>query len=74
MSVRMVFVLVLSLALILLVAQNTAPVPARFLWFTAELPTVLLLFLAAAGGFVLGLLVPLLGRARSRTRNKRSGT
>ena len=65
MSAKMIAVLVLSLALLLLVVQNTAPVPARFLWFKAELPTILLLFLAAVGGFILGLLVPLLGRRRA---------
>lgn len=59
---KLVIILVISIALILLVVQNTAPVEARFMWLTAEVPAVLLLFLAAAGGFALGLLVALLGR------------
>ncbi len=54
--------LTLGLALALLVAQNTAPVRARFLWLSAEIPAIVLLFLAAAGGFFSGLLVALLLR------------
>lgn len=57
---KVAFLLTLSLALLLLVAQNTAPVHARFLWLTAEIPAIVLLFLTAAGGFVSGLLVALL--------------
>jgi uncharacterized integral membrane protein len=63
---KLMFVLVLSLALVLLVAQNTAPVQGRFLWMTAEVPAVLLLFLTASGGFVAGLLVALLARGGSK--------
>jgi uncharacterized integral membrane protein len=59
---KLVIILVISIALILIVVQNTAPIQARFLWLAAEVPAILLLFLTAAGGFALGLLVALLGR------------
>lgn len=52
-------ILGLSLALVLLVVQNTSPVRGRFLWYSAEVPAILLLVLTAAGGFILGLLVAL---------------
>lgn len=66
-KVKLVSVLVLSFALVLVVAQNTAPIEARFLWMAAEIPAILLLFLTAIGGFVVGILTSLLvGRSRQR--------
>ena len=59
-KVKLAFLLILSVALVLLVAQNTAPVQARFLWLKSEIPVIVLLFLTSAGGFVAGLLVALL--------------
>jgi uncharacterized integral membrane protein len=61
-SFKLVMILLISLLLILVVVQNTTPVQARFLWLSAEVPAILLLFLTAAGGFALGLLVALLGK------------
>lgn len=59
-TIKLVLLLMLAVALALVVFQNTAPVQMRFLWLRAEVPAVLLLFLTAAGGFILGLLVALL--------------
>lgn len=59
-TVKLVLLLVLAAALALVVFQNTAPVRMRFLWLTGEVPAVLLLFLTAAGGFIMGLIVALL--------------
>lgn len=58
--IKLVALLILSLTLVLLVVQNTAPMQAHFLWLTAEVPVILLLFLAAVGGFVSGLLIAVL--------------
>jgi uncharacterized integral membrane protein len=58
-KVKIGAILALSLALILVVVQNTTPVQSRFLWFSAEVPAILLLVLTTAGGFILGLLVVL---------------
>ena len=52
-----VMILTLSVALVLVVVQNTTLVEGRFLWFAAEVPVILLLVLTAAGGFILGLVV-----------------
>ena len=55
-SIKHAILLTLGLSLALIIIQNTAPVQTRFLWFTAELPAIVLLFLTAAAGFVSGLL------------------
>lgn len=57
---KLISLVVLSLALILIVAQNTASVQARFLWFKGELPAIVLLILMVVGGFILGLFVAIL--------------
>ena len=67
-TVKLVLILVLSLALVLVVIQNTASVQGRFLWFTAEMPAILLLFLTAAGGFVLGLFVALFVKSGAKSK------
>ncbi len=67
-KVKLGFLLALSLALVLLVAQNTDPVHARFLWFAAEIPAIVLLFLTAAGGFVAGLLVAILLKSDAQSK------
>lgn len=69
-SLKLIVILILSLAMVLLVLQNTTRIQAHFLWYTVEMPAVVLLFLMGAGGFVLGLLVTLLvrmGGERART-------
>lgn len=66
---KLALLVTLSIALLLLVAQNTDPVHARFLWLTAEVPAIILLFLTAAGGFVAGLLVALLVKRNPQARS-----
>lgn len=66
-GIKLALLLTLSLALVLVVIQNTAPVQARFLWFTAEVPAIVLLFLTAAAGFIAGLLVALLIRSGTKS-------
>jgi uncharacterized integral membrane protein len=56
-KVKLAAILALSIVLLLIVAQNTAPVQGYFLWFTAEMPVIVLLLLTAAIGFMLGLIV-----------------
>lgn len=64
--VKIGIVLGLSVVLVLLIAQNTAPVPGRFLWFAGEVSAVVLLILSATVGFILGLLVALFTRREAR--------
>ncbi len=68
-TVKLIVVLILSLGLVLITAQNTDPFEAQFLWFRAEVPAILLLFLTAVGGFILGLLVALISGLKSRSRS-----
>jgi len=68
-TVKVVLVLTISIALVLVVVQNTVPVQARFLWFTAEMPVILLLFLTTAGGFALGLIVALLAMSGVKSKS-----
>jgi len=49
-TVKLIVILAVSLALVLVVAQNRAPVQTSFLWFNAEMPAILLLLLTGAGG------------------------
>lgn len=69
-QVKLTILVAIGLIVMLLVVQNTAPVQARFLWMTAEIPAVVLLFLTAAGGFVAGLLVALLVKRGSKVASK----
>ena len=66
-SIKLVFLLIVSFALVLVVVQNNAPIQARFLWFAAEVPVIVLLFLTAAGGFVSGLLAALLVKSGAKS-------
>lgn len=65
---KLALLVTVSLALVLLVAQNTAPIQARFLWMTVETPAIVLLFLTAVGGFVSGLLVAILVKRDARPK------
>ncbi len=68
-KVKIVFIILISVALVLLAVQNTAPIQTRFLWLSAELPAVLLLFLTAIGGFIVGLLVALFMRKTPKSKS-----
>ena len=67
---KLVSILVISVILALVVIQNTTPVQGRFLWFTAEVPVIVLLFLTVAGGFVLGVLVAMFVKSGAKTKPK----
>lgn len=73
-TIKLVIILILSFAIVLLVAQNTAPTQAHFLWLTAEVPVILLLFLTAAVGFVLGLLVALFVKGDAKAKQEKGWT
>lgn len=67
-NIKRIAILLLVLALGALLFQNRAPVHTRFLMVTVEMPLILLLVLAAAGGFCLGLLVTLIGRSKAKAK------
>ena len=66
-KVKTLFLALIVISLVLVISQNTQPVTGRFLWFSADIPMVLLLALTSAGGFILGLLTPLLIRRKENS-------
>jgi uncharacterized integral membrane protein len=67
---KVIILLILLVVLIVVVVQNTAPVQARFFWLTAEIPAVVLLFLTAVVGFILGLIVALLIKNGKKSKER----
>ncbi|RMH15205.1 MAG: LapA family protein [Acidobacteria bacterium] len=67
-NLKLTAVLLLSAALVIVALQNREPVEIHFLFTTTSMPQVLLLFLTAAGGFCVGLLVALLAFRRRKGR------
>lgn len=65
-KIKLALLIMLVIALILIVVQNTAPVHAKFLLLSTEMPIFVLLFLMAAGGFVAGLLTGLFVKSGAR--------
>jgi len=59
-SFKLLFLLVLVIALAAFVLQNQATLPVRFLWLAGEVPGIILLLLTAAAGFIVGITVALL--------------
>jgi uncharacterized integral membrane protein len=68
-EMKLAVLLLISLGVVLMVIQNTAPVQARFLWLTAEIPVIVLLFVTAVGGFVAGLLAAFLIKRGPQVRS-----
>lgn len=66
-KLKLILIVIFSIAIALVILQNTARVQAHFLWFTAEMPVILLLFVTAVGGFVLGFFVALLKKGNAKS-------
>jgi len=64
--VKQVALVVLGIFLAVVILQNTAPVRVQFLWMSGQMATILLLFLTAAGGFAMGVIVTLLLKGRGK--------
>jgi uncharacterized integral membrane protein len=52
------------------VLQNQASWQVHFLWLTGEVPGIVLLFLTAAAGFVMGIAVALLVKRGNKHKQK----
>ena len=68
-KLKLILIVIFSIAIALVILQNTARVQAHFLWFTAEMPVIVLLFVTAVGGFVLGFFVALLKKGNAKSRS-----
>lgn len=71
-NLKIIALLTLGVLLILIVVQNTAPVQARILWFEAELPVIVLLFVVAIGAFVAGILLSMVRSKKKTSASRRS--
>jgi uncharacterized integral membrane protein len=63
---KLILLLVLVATVSAVVLQNQASWEVRFLWMTGNVPGVVLLFLTAAAGFVVGTTVTLLMKREPR--------
>ncbi|MCF8145241.1 MAG: LapA family protein [Deltaproteobacteria bacterium] len=70
-TAKLVSLLVLAMALVVVIFQNTSPVQIRFLWLSGGVPIVLLLLMTAVGGFVMGLIVAMLIKGGANSKNSR---
>jgi len=68
-KLKLVLIIIFTIAVALVILQNTARVQAHFLWFTAELSVILLLFSTAVGGFVLGFFTALLKKGPAKSKS-----
>jgi uncharacterized integral membrane protein len=59
-TLNMFLIFIIGLGLIIVAAQNTAPIEIRFLWFSAKVPIIILMLIVIAMGFALGFLVPVI--------------
>lgn len=71
-NLKIIALLALGISLIIIVVQNTAPVPARILWYEAELPMIVLLFVVAIGAFVAGILSSMVRSKKKTTASRRT--
>ena len=69
-NLKVVLLWLLSIVFVLLIVQNTAPVRARFLWMTADVPIILLLLFAAAVGFISGLFIGLPMKSKNKPEHR----
>lgn len=67
-TTKLVLLLVLVVALAAVVIQNHASWQVHFLWLTGEVPGIILLFLTAAAGFIAGVIVTLLVKRRTKSK------
>ena len=70
MSIRMIVVLLAALMLVVFAAQNTAPVWVRLFWWEVSAPASVAVFVAFAGGVLVGALLFWTYQRRARRRQQ----
>lgn len=66
---KLVLLLVLAAALATVALQNQASWEVHFLWLTLNVPSIVLLFLTSAAGFIAGITTALLVKYGAKSRN-----
>lgn len=69
-NIKLVLLLLIVAAIVIIVLQNQSSWQVRFLWFTGEVPGIVLLFLTAAAGFFVGIVVTLLIKRGAKSRHR----
>lgn len=67
-TVKLVLLLTLAIAVAAVVLQNQAPLRVQFLWLTGEVPGVILLFMTAVAGFIIGLTAALMVKSGAKPK------
>ncbi|MCX8033933.1 MAG: LapA family protein [Thermodesulfovibrio sp.] len=63
---KLIIILLLIVFLGIVIIQNTQPIQTKIIFFTVEMPLILLLILTAITGFALGILVILYKRIKEK--------
>ena len=73
-TLKLSLLLILAVALAIIALQNQAPFQIRFLWLMGEVPGIILLFLTATAGFIMGVAAALLARRGGSGQRWTEGT
>ena len=65
-QVKFLLIAVLGIALGLIIGQNTGSIQGHFLWFSVDIPAILLFLLTSSVSFILGLLMPIFTRKKKK--------
>jgi uncharacterized integral membrane protein len=70
MSIRMIVILLAGLLLVMFATQNTEPVGVHLFWWEVSAPASVAVFIAFAGGVVVGALLFWTDQRRARRRQQ----
>jgi putative membrane protein len=60
-NVRLIVILVVAVLILIVILQNMEPVSTRILFVTVTMPRAALLFMTLVVGFIIGLIVAIMG-------------
>lgn len=72
-KIKIILIVLFSLALGFLIAQNTHPIEVNFLWYSKEVPAIMPFLIAAVVSFFLGVIVTILSRRSIKSKNNYEG-
>ena len=67
---KLVLLLTIVILLAVFVLQNREPWQVRFLWLSGEMSAIVVLFLTAAAGLVVGIIAALLMKRSTKTKTE----
>ncbi len=66
---KLISIIILVIILVIVIIQNRAPVQAHILFISIQMPLILLLIITTAIGFVIGVLVSMINKSKSKETN-----